>query len=135
MTAARSAMDHHHFRALADNLFSAVELLAKAELFSSPDKRLLHAKTHSSVKSGFNRLSKWGNVQTDFAKLLNQLERMREPAKYGLEPWTLSVEEAHSLIARAETMFEAVTSRAPRRQKSTGDSEPEAGKREDDRAN
>jgi hypothetical protein len=131
LTAARSAMGRHHFRAFTDNLFSAVELLAKAELFSTSDKQLLHAKTHSFVKGRFNHLTKWDDVQTDFAKLLNQLESMREQAKYGFKPYTLSVHEAHSLVCRAEKMFESVTSRAPRRHESTGGSESEAAKGDD----
>jgi uncharacterized protein (UPF0332 family) len=100
-------------RSFTENLFSSVELLAKAVLLVLSDKKVLRGKTHGLIKSNFNKWSNLGNIDSDFANLLNELERMRDPARYGLEPWELPVEEAQSLLARAEKMRAEVTSRAP----------------------
>ncbi len=102
-------------RPFAENLFSAVELLAKAVLLALPDKKVLSGKTHGLIKSNFNQWSNLGNIDSDFANLLNELGRMRDPARYGLKPWELPVGEAQALLARAEKMQAEVTSRAPRR--------------------
>jgi uncharacterized protein (UPF0332 family) len=102
-------------RPFIENLFGAVELLAKAVLLILPDKKVLRGKTHGLIKSNFNQWSNLGNIDSDFANLLNELECMRNPARYGLEPWKLPVEEAQSLLARAEKMRAEVMSRAPRR--------------------
>jgi uncharacterized protein (UPF0332 family) len=104
-------------RSFADNLYGAVESLAKAVLLQLPDSKILSGKTHGIIKSGFNQWSKLGNIERDFADLLNELESMRAPARYSLQPWELPVEQAKSLLVRAETMLAEVTSRAPRRDK------------------
>jgi hypothetical protein len=104
-------------RSFTENLFSAVELLAKAVLLELPDTKILNSKTHGLIKSGFNQWSNLGNTEPDFADLLNELERMRAPARYSLKTWELPVEKAQSLLVRAEQMLSKVTSRAPRRDK------------------
>jgi uncharacterized protein (UPF0332 family) len=102
-------------RPFTENLFSAVELLAKAVLLASPDRKILSSKTHGIIKSGFNQWSNLGNTEPDFANLLNELERMRALARYGLKTWELPIENAQALLVRAEKMLIVVTSRAPRR--------------------
>jgi uncharacterized protein (UPF0332 family) len=104
-------------RSFTENLFSAVELLAKAVLLQLPDRKILSSKTHGTIKSGFNQWSKLGNTERDFANLLNELERMRTPAKYSLNAWELPVEKAQSLLVRTEKMLADVISRTPRRDK------------------
>ena len=56
----------------------------------------------------------------DFSGLLNTLDRMRDPARYGLQPWSLTPDEMISLLTRAEKMLDAVASRVPRRGKVLG---------------
>jgi uncharacterized protein (UPF0332 family) len=105
------------FRAFAETLFGAVELLAKAVLLQLPDKKLISSKTHGFIKSRFNQWSHLGNIERDFASLLNELEQMRAPARYGFNAWELPVEKAQSLLERSEKMLGDVTLRTPRRDK------------------
>jgi uncharacterized protein (UPF0332 family) len=104
-------------RPFTENLFSAVELLAKAVLLQLPDKKILSSKTHGIIKSSFNQWSNLGNIEPDFASLLNELEQMRAPARYSLDEWKLPVEKAQSLLVRTEKMLADVTLRTPSRDK------------------
>ena len=117
IAAAHFSGERSHARSFIDTLFSAVELLAKAELLSLPDKQLLDAKTHGSVRSRFNLWTRTGSIDRDFSGLLNTLDSMRDPARYGLQPWSLTPDEMTSLLTRAEKMLDAVASRVPRRGK------------------
>ncbi len=105
------------FRPFTENLFSAVELLAKAVLLQLPDKKFLSSKTHGIIKSSFNQWSNLGNIEPDFATLLNELKSMRAGARYSLNAWELPVEKAQSLLVRTEKMLADVTLRTPRRDK------------------
>lgn len=112
---ARHALATGHHRALIDNLYSAVELLAKASLLSCPDRAVLNSKTHKTIAARLNRWSKMGNADKDHSGLLNKLKDMRDRARYGLDVWQLPDDDATQLLARAEAMLAAVKEGAPRR--------------------
>jgi len=57
---ATTSLERSHFRSFADNLFSAVELLAKATLLSH-DEDMLTNKKHGRVHAKFNLWGKLGN--------------------------------------------------------------------------
>ena len=48
------ALDQHHMRTFADDLFSATELMAKGMLLMGADKELLKSKKHEIVVRKFN---------------------------------------------------------------------------------
>lgn len=65
-----------------DTLFSAAELVSKAELIllRSPAAK---GKTHRTVASGINAWAKLGNIDVAFVALFNRLAHERPSARYG----------------------------------------------------
>ena len=115
---ARSAWDRGHSRAFIDALFSATELLAKGVLLEVPDERLLTSRTHAFVSARYNLWGgKLGNVPRPFVDLLNNLERMRGPARYLDKAFALDRERAQAMLTTAEEMLTHVTERSPKRAK------------------
>lgn len=81
LKAARHAHENGWHDVAADTLFSACELLAKAELIvhmlKGSDK-----KTHKSVGISINEWGKLGNVEANFLKVFNKLSNLRNQARY-----------------------------------------------------
>jgi hypothetical protein len=78
---ARSARDRGHGGPAVDILFSACELISKAEL-------LLHrnpagsSRTHGSISAQINLWGRSGNIDAAFVKLFNRLRDERPKARY-----------------------------------------------------
>jgi len=107
LDAATSSLERKHFRAFVDNLFSAVELLAKAALLSH-DREILTSKAHGVVHSKFNLWGKLGNTDLRYTSLLNRLSSLRSSSRYLKSAFNLSPEEALNMITVAEEMFENI---------------------------
>jgi uncharacterized protein (UPF0332 family) len=103
------------FRPFIADLFSAVELLAKARLLLHPDERLLETRRHGFTHSEFNKFTKLGNSDPRFAKLLNRLTPLRDKARYSMEPFSVTEEEATEMLATAKEMLLAIEEVLPRR--------------------
>ena len=74
--------DKGHSGPALDNLFSASELISKAELIlvRSPATK---TKKHGAIASEINRWSRLGNIDTSFVALFNKLGQQRSNARYG----------------------------------------------------
>ncbi len=114
-TTAKSAFEKGHYRPFVDNLFSAVELLAKATLLPHYDKAMLTAKSHKLIKTRFNQWSHLGNVENRFAKLLNGLEDMRKSARYSMDSWGVSPSQAEQMLSETAELLRLAKLRAPSR--------------------
>jgi hypothetical protein len=81
LAASRFSAANGHARPSIDNLFSACELLSKAQLIlhRSPAAK---AKIHGVVGSAINNWGRRGNVDAEFLKLYNRIAQMRAPARY-----------------------------------------------------
>ncbi|KQY19682.1 hypothetical protein [Rhizobium sp. Root482] len=71
-----------HAGPTVDNLFSASELICKAELILHRS-RAVSSKTHSTISSAINNWSRLGNINAAFVALFNELGRQRPNARYG----------------------------------------------------
>ncbi len=71
-----------HAGPAVDNLFSAAELVTKAELILHRN-RAVESKKHSFVASEINAWAKLGNIDTAFVSLFNRLSQQRPNARYG----------------------------------------------------
>lgn len=111
------ALEQDHTRAFVDNLFSAVELLAKGLLLMYPDEALLKSKKHTIVKSRFNNEGNLGNVEARFVKLFNRLHCLRGSARYLDDAFSLETGEARAMLRTSEDMFETVQPTVPQRYK------------------
>ncbi|TXN50125.1 HEPN domain-containing protein [Methylobacterium sp. WL2] len=81
LKAAKNAHENGWHDVAVDNLFSASELLAKANLIVHMQHGA-EAKTHDPVKSAINQWGRLGNVEAEFVKLFNKLGDLRHIARY-----------------------------------------------------
>lgn len=112
LACAQFALAAGHERAATDNLFSAVELMAKADLLKLHDTGLLSSVKHSYVAHQFNRLGHTGTIEVGYLRLLNRLRDLRTPARYPPSSHKAAREELQQLLAIALEMHAVV---APRR--------------------
>lgn len=89
-----------------DNLFSACELAAKAELILHRSSAV-KAKTHDPLKSAINAWGKLGNIDPAFVSIFNALGQQRADARYngadaakGLMPTLESIAIVKAVIER-----------------------------------
>jgi HEPN domain. len=115
LDSAGHAMLAGHSRAFVENLHAAVELLAKAILFTTLDLNVLKMKTHAIVQSRFNLHGKHSQIDTRFPALLSRLDALRPAARYGVNPILPGESEMKELFATAQEFSSYVDSVRPRR--------------------
>ncbi|MYF70069.1 MAG: hypothetical protein F4053_06600 [Proteobacteria bacterium] len=81
LDAAQYAIEHHKSGPAVDNLYSACELVSKAQLIltSMLDRS---SKSHGAIHSKINRSRRLGNVNKDFVGLFNNLSALRPSCRY-----------------------------------------------------
>ena len=124
---ARSALEGDRLAAFTENLYAAVELMAKGSLLTSPDDVLLKVRQHRYVAAQYNLDRKLGNVDPRFAALLNDLAAGRKSARYAEGELRVDPGDARDQLAVAEEMYEDLGAGAPTRAPSHDD---EAGDHE-----
>lgn len=82
--AAKASLEQGHNGPATDNLFSACELVSKAQLILHQNPAA-DAKTHGRIKSAINNWGKLGNVERSFIDLFNKLFNARPNARYNPE--------------------------------------------------
>lgn len=94
-----------HSGPAVDNLFSASELISKAELILQRSKAA-KAKSHGIVASEINAWARLGNIDQAFVSLFDKLSQQRPNARYGdrehrpLKPDADSYDLARAMISR-----------------------------------
>lgn len=81
LDAAKESGRRDHAGPAVDNLFSASELIAKAELILHRS-RAAEAKSHGIIASEINQWAQLGNIDAAFVALFNKLRRQRPNARY-----------------------------------------------------
>ena len=115
---AASCQRKKNLSAFVDNLFSATELMAKAELLMIPDKAILYAKSHGVVSPKYNMWGKLGNTDQAYVQLLNRLSSLRKPARYGPKNrLNVKPDEAATMLKTAKQMMKRVSASVPQRVK------------------
>ena len=84
LDASRHSAANGHAGPAVDTLFSAAELISKAELILHRNPAV-QTKKHDPIKSAINAWSKLGNIDAAFVALYNRLHRDRPNARYGDE--------------------------------------------------
>lgn len=79
---AESSHHKHYIGPAIDNLFSAIELAAKAAMLSAFPSPIRKLKSHGAIKAQFNRQKILGNVQGKYTATFNELETLRNQARY-----------------------------------------------------
>lgn len=106
--------------AFAFNLFTAMELAAKAELLVVPDQNLLNAKSHRTVHSRINKSAHLGNVDLEHVSAFNELARLRQDAAYSMQPFEVAAVRAEELLEAVVAFLERVRARAGSRRLPSG---------------
>jgi hypothetical protein len=115
LAAATAAAEREHSIAMIDNLFDAVQLMAKSFLLITPERGALESKTHGFIETRFNRQAKLGNVDRSSANLLNTLSRLRPRTRYAFEPVRVPQSELNQMLDYARKMRAEIEGRRPRR--------------------
>lgn len=111
---ARHAVATGLTRAFIANLHISVESLAKAQLLLHPDSALLVSRRHGYLRSQYNLHSRH-SVDQRFARLLNRLSDLRNPARYSPTPVVLPEADIRSLLEDGDAMLAHVVGVAPMR--------------------
>lgn len=117
LSTAERALGAGALRAAADAMFSAVELMARAELMLLPaEQRSKDGRfSHGYVAMVMNRRSRAGLMTSSKANadLLNRLATLRSRARYRLEPFEAS--DLPKLFAAARHWFDELAATLPER--------------------
>ncbi len=112
LVAATLASEAEAWSVLAYNLFTAMELAAKAELLVMADMDVLRSKKHGLIHARLNHSAKLGNVDLAHASTFNELAQFRQAAAYSFEPFELPPTQASALLASVTEFIEVVAVRA-----------------------
>lgn len=118
IAAAAGAAERGHSIAAVDNLYDAVQLMAKSFLLTTPERGVLESKTHGFIETRFNRQAKLGNVESASASLLNRLAHLRPKTRYALEPVRVQPSELERMLESARAMRAEPDRHRPRRARS-----------------
>lgn len=111
LAAAHDAFEANRLRACLDNAYSAVELLAKAELLSCAPtiEAMQKASSHRTISQAYNIWSgRLGNSDQRFAKALNRLAAIRRRARYMENELDCDQAEATELLSVLDSMEQHV---------------------------
>ena len=92
-----------YLRAVAENLFSAVDLMAKGQLIMH-DKNVFSSNGHNMIYARFNMWGNLGDTDQRFPQLLIQLFSLRKDSRYLEREFSLSSSDAKVMIEAAEEM-------------------------------
>jgi HEPN domain-containing protein len=99
---------------LCESLWSAVELMVKAEL-QMFYKDIATGQDHQLRIERFKLWAKLGNTKWQYAELLVHLARLRKQARYLTSTRLPSRRKAQEMLGKAEEMFADLDTRLPRR--------------------
>jgi uncharacterized protein (UPF0332 family) len=117
LSVAGGALQAGALSAFVDNLYSAMELLAKAELVLSAGHDP-HTRKHSTIRAQFNKWGHLGNVEAEHVRLLNDLGRLRPKARYLEGSLAIDGGEAGRMLTVCQAFIEGLKSRMPVRHSS-----------------
>jgi hypothetical protein len=111
---AEFALEKSHLHPFVEIIWSAAELMAKAELYAIANQDVKGTKKHKTVKAEFNRLARASPVLQGWAKTLNRLEELRRQARYLEKTLKLTPAEARAMLEGAKEQMEFMRKRVPR---------------------
>jgi hypothetical protein len=114
LACAAGARRRKHWAAYLDNLFSAAELSARAELLHAPDPAFRAKATHKGIQARYCGWARLGNTAPEYATALNRLASLRERYRYLRETNALAAADARTLSRTVKQMVEGSESRIGR---------------------
>lgn len=112
--AAEYSLMKNNISVFIDNLYSAAELLAKAFLLCfNPNVNLRSKGNHKAILTHYNLFAHLKNVKNEYADALNQLSKLRYPARYIEGEYSISKEKSIHLLNTIKEMFEETRKNVP----------------------
>lgn len=108
---AHFAFNNRYWSAFVDVCYSAIELLAKAELMLMPLKETIETRKHEVIRTKYNWFVNLGNAKIDYKTTLNELAKMKPSARYLRSPLSISNGKAKSYLEIIEDMKKYVEQR------------------------
>lgn len=105
-SSAQNAYQNNLMVPFIDNLFSAIELLAKSELLLMPDEEFKKKTTHKGIQIKYSKFVDIGNAKLDYKKSLNKLSGLRTSARYLKSDFQLSETEAQEYLEVVKEMLD-----------------------------
>jgi hypothetical protein len=99
-----------------DNLYDAVQLMAKCFLLRVPDKKVLESSSHGFIETNYNLQGKYKNVSATSVNLLNRLAQLRPKTRYAANPIKVSQTELKELLDQAQIMRDEIEAARPKRE-------------------
>jgi hypothetical protein len=103
---AQAARQTGKLRPFVDNLFSAAELIAKAELMLTPTGSPKELKNHERIKGRYMSWARLENAPKSSSRALAELGELRYRARYLRKPLRLGPERADALVAAVREALE-----------------------------
>jgi hypothetical protein len=113
--AARASLEANCLHAFAENLFVAAEQLAWGDMLLVARAEILDSRSHRHIVSRFHQWANMGNADPAFAKLLDRLAKLRNPARYRPERFALTESEAREAMEYIDTVIRAMSAWKPSR--------------------
>ncbi len=111
---AHHSLSKGHSEAMLDNLFSAVELIAKGALLMHMPEAVT-SRGHGFVHSAYNAWGRLGNADRRYTSLLNQLGQLRSAARYLRGSLTVSDNDLRETLGTARQMYSELHEQLPKR--------------------
>jgi uncharacterized protein (UPF0332 family) len=110
------ALERELLRAFVENTFAAAELVARAELLSLPERRVVDTKSHDSLIGLYGQWVKHGNARPEFSRLLSRMHELRGAARYLRREFGLTPEPAKAALETLREMRAHVEEVRPKRE-------------------
>jgi len=120
---AAAARGDMRWRPFVDNLFSAAELIAKAELMLTPTGSLKELKDHGRIRGKYGSWSRLGNAPEPSGRALALLGDLRYQARYLENPLSMDEAEADRLLEAVRQALDWTDRRLRRTQSARHDGE------------
>ena len=108
LATAQDALRDGRTRVFADTLFSATELVAKADLLLLPLPGFTKKLTHRRIESKVHLLSVSGRVPEGFKDAFNELGKLRRDTRYLDSPYSISDESAKRLLRTVQERLDEI---------------------------
>jgi hypothetical protein len=114
LRSARRVLEIGELAPLCELLWSAVELMVKAEL-QMFDRDIATGQDHKLRIARFKQWARHGNARWQYAELLVHLARLRKPTRYLSSTRLPSRRKAEEMLGKVEEMYADLEAKLPRR--------------------
>jgi len=113
LNTSRYAIDNNHVMAFIDNSFSAIELLAKANLLLEANQNVSGKTNHNQIKQAFNNRFRYSETEFEVSQraVFNRLSDQRSKARYLNGEVNISIGELNSIQDTVRKMYDALVER------------------------